>query len=244
MNDFAEQGTQLWYEERAGKITASKISDVMTKPRGKSKESSVRKSYMAQLVFERLLGKSLEQERGNFRDIERGNRLEALAKVEYELRTGVPLESVGFVKHPHLPMAGCSPDGYSGDQGMAQMKCPRWHVQIDWITHGVVPSEHRDQMLFELACTGREWSDFVSFVDVDGLDPQLRLFIVRQRRDEVRIAEIEAAVAKFNAEIEEVIAKLPKAEGRTGLQEQLEASLRAVQGEEETADDENHAEVG
>jgi predicted phage-related endonuclease len=230
MNDIeVEQNTQEWLDRRAGNITASEIKAVLTKPRKGEKESAVRKSYKAKLVFERILGKSLDPERGNFRDIERGNRLEATAKAEYEMHTGTVLRSVGFVKHPTLPMAGCSPDGYEGEKGMVQVKCPRWYVQIEWIAHGVVPSEHRDQMLFELAChPEREWSDFCSFVDVDGLDQQLKLFIVRQKRDEVRIAEIEAAVAQFNREIEEVIAKLPKGEGRTGLQEQLEASLQAV----------------
>jgi hypothetical protein len=239
MSDFAEQRSPLWYQERAGHVTASKINDVMTKPRGKAKDSSVRSSYMAQLIFERILGKSLESERGNFKDIERGNRLEAIAKVEYDMRTGASIESAGFVKHPHLPMAGCSPDGYVGENGLVQLKCPRWHVQIDWIAHGVVPSEHRDQMLFELAChPQREWSDFCSFVDVDGLDPHLKLFIVRQKRDEVRIAELEAAVAQFNIEMEQKMAQLPKADGRTGLQEQLEASLHLIQNRREAANEE------
>lgn len=225
----AEQGTQAWYDARAGHVTASRIKDVLTKPRKGQKDSSVRKAYMAQLICERLTGKSLEEERGNFFDIRRGVNLESAARVEYEMRRGVVVDTAGFVKHPSLPMAGCSPDGLIGKIGMVQLKAPRRHVHLDWIMSGVVPGEHKDQMLFELSChPEREWNDFVSYVE--DLPPHLQLFVVRLPRDPVKIEEIEAAVAKFNAEIDEIIAKLPTIEGETSLEIQLQDSLRQVQG--------------
>lgn len=223
-----EQGTAEWYEARSGHVTASRISAVLCKGKG-SKESVTRKEYMAQIICERLTKKSLEEERGNFFDIRRGKDLESAARVEYEMRNHVVVDTAGFVKHPKLPWAGCSPDGLIGKTGLVQLKAPRRHVHLDWIMHGVVPSEHRDQMLFELACNpGRDYSDFVSYVDDLGDIPHLQLFQVRLHRDENKIAEIEAAVAKFNAEVEVIIAKLPTAEGRTSLQEQLEQSLAEI----------------
>ncbi len=223
-----EQGTQAWYDARAGHVTASRIKDVLTKPRKGQKDSAVRKAYMAQLIGERLTGKSLEEERGNFFDIRRGNNLESTARVEYEMRKGVIVDTAGFVKHPTLTMAGCSPDGLVGQKGLVQLKAPRRHVHLDWIMAGVVPSEHKDQMLFELSChPERDWNDFVSYVD--DFPAHLQLFVARLPRDPVKIEEIDAAVAKFNAEIEEIIAKLPTSEDETSLQVQLQDSLRHVQ---------------
>ena len=219
-----EQGSAAWYEARAGHVTASRIKDVMAKPRKGQKESAARKAYMAQLICERLIGKSLEEERGSFYDIKRGKDLESVARVEYEMSRGVVVDTAGFVKHPTLPMAGCSPDGLIGKEGLCQLKAPRRHIHLDWIMAGVVPSDHKEQMLFELAChPERQWNDFVSYVE--DLPPHLGLFIVRQPRDDVKIAEIEAAVAKFNAEIDEIIAKLPTGEGDSALQRQLQDSV-------------------
>ena len=229
MIENVEQGTQAWLDARAGHATASRISDVMAKGQGQ-KESVARKSYRAQIVFERLAGKSLEEEKGNFFDVRRGNNLESTARVEYEMRNKVTVDTAGFVKHPSLPWAGCSPDGTIGSKGLVQLKCPRRHVQLEWVMRKVVPAEHRDQMLFELACTKREYSDFVSYVD-DSIEnlPSMQLFQVRLFPDAKRIEEIEAAVAKFNAEVEEIIAKLTAKD--ESLEDQLRASLAAVEGQ-------------
>lgn len=227
-----EQGTPAWYDARAGHITASKTNAVMAQPRKGQKESVTRKEYMAQVICERLTKKSLEEDRGGFYDIRRGKDLESAARVEYEMRNHIVVDTAGFVKHPTLPWAGCSPDGTIGNIGLVQLKAPRRHVHLDWIMQGIVPSEHRDQMLFELACNPhREWNDFASYVDDLEDLPHLQLFQVRLFRDEKRIAEIEAAVGKFNAEVEAIIAKLPTAEGRTSLQEQLEQSLQMINRE-------------
>jgi len=226
-----EQGTDGWKDERAGNITASRIDDVMAK--GKSgKESVTRKAYLAQIVFERLGHKSLEDDKGNYWDIKRGKDLEGIARVEYGLRNDYIVDTAGFIKHPRLPWAGCSPDGLIGKLGMAQFKCPRRHVHLDWYMRGAVPAEHRDQMLFELAChPEREWSDFVSYVDDLAELPQYQLFVVRLKRDAARIAELEAGAAKFNAEVEALLARLANKE--KSLEELLGESLKMAQNEQE-----------
>jgi hypothetical protein len=221
-----EQGTQEWLNERAGHVTASRINDVLTKPRKGQKESAVRKAYMAQLICERLTGKSLEEDKGSYWDIKRGKELESTVRSEYDLRTGSAVETAGFVKHPKLAWAGCSPDGYVGEIGLVQLKAPRRHVHLDWLINRVVPAEHKNQMLFELACLPeRQWNDFVSYVD--DLPSHLQTFIARQTRDAVKIAEIETAVAEFNAEIEEKICKLNHS-GDADLTPMLEQSLKEV----------------
>ena len=49
------QGSPEWFAQRLGKVTASRIKDVMAK--GKTGEASTRATYRAQLVAERLSGK-------------------------------------------------------------------------------------------------------------------------------------------------------------------------------------------
>jgi YqaJ-like viral recombinase domain len=217
-----QQNTQGWLADRAGHITASRIGDVMAKGKG-GKESVTRKSYLAQIVFERLSKKSLEEERP-FYDIKRGKDLEGAARVSYEMRNGIVVDTAGFVEHPTLPFAGCSPDGKIGIDGLVQLKCPRRHVHLDWYMRGVVPAEHKDQMLFELAChPERQWSDFVSYVDdLDEL-PQYQLFQARLKPDAVRIAELELGVTQFNAEADAILGRLRDKE--KSLEELLQESV-------------------
>lgn len=218
-----EQERRLWLDSRAGHVTASRIGDVLTKPRKNSK-TSVRRNYMWQLINERLIKRSLEEDRRTFFDIKRGERLEPIARVEYEMAKNLTVDSVGFTKHPTIPWSGCSPDGLIGEVGMAQFKCPKRANHCEWLLNGVVPSEHREQMYFELACfPQRLWNDFCSYEEEW---PQ-HLFICRLKRDESAIREIEIAVIEFNAEIEGIMARLPKDPNKSSLEEQLEKSLEA-----------------
>ena len=97
-------------------------------------------------------------------------------------------------------------DGLIGSDGLVQFKCVKTAKHLEYIMSNLVPVEHRGQMYFEMACTGRQWSDFCSY------DPNLpehfQLFIARLKRDETEIAELENEVRKFNAEVDEILAKL------------------------------------
>lgn len=225
--EHLEQGTQEWRDARAGNVTASGVKYVLTNPRKGQTKSSMRDSYMAQLISERKMGRAKEEDKGGFFDVERGKRLEPIARVEYEMRQKVDVVTAGFKKHPLIPWFGCSPDALVGNVGMAQFKAPRLHVFIDWRIDGVVPAEHRDQMFAELSCyPERQWSDFVAYVDDDDLPQDEQMFCVRLYRDEAQISKIESAVAKFNAELEEKMKRL--AVSSMSLQEQLEKSLEMV----------------
>jgi hypothetical protein len=218
-----EQGTTLWRDVRSGKVTASRIADVLRKGKGQ-KESSSRNNYRAQLVCEILTGKAMEDNYVSYW-MKRGLELEPIARAEYELKQGVIVDTVGFVPHPSIPRSGASPDGTVGADGLVQFKCVTTANHLDWLMARIVPSEHRGQMYFEMACTGRQWSDFVSFEP--NLPPQFQLFIARLKRDDVAIAEIESEVMKFNGEIDEILSKLStNLDG--DLTEILEQSVKAV----------------
>lgn len=218
-----EQGTKAWIDAKLGNVSASRISEVVTKARKGQKDSSMRANYRAQLVCEILTGKASEDQFVSYW-MKRGLELEPLARAEYELATGETIRKVGFLLHPRISRAGASPDGLIGEDGLVQFKIVKTACHLDWLMARIVPVEHRPQMYFEMACTGRQWNDFVSYEP--NLPPQHQLFVARLRRDEVAINEIEIEVEKFNAEIDAIIAKLQAPEDLT---QRLERSVQALQ---------------
>jgi hypothetical protein len=201
-----QQGTQEWIDARLGNVTASRIHCVTAKPRRKGQtESTTRANYMSQLAVEILTGKSAEESFENW-NMQRGIRLEPEARSEYELRVSEIVTTAGFIKHPLIARAGCSPDALVGSKGLAQFKCPILRVHGEYVKSAKikkVPAEYYPQVQFELACTWREWNDFVSYND--RFPEHNQLVIVRAERDEPYIKELEAAVVEFNAEVDELV---------------------------------------
>lgn len=207
-----EQGTPEWKAARAGRVTASKISELMAKGKGGA-ESAGRRNYRAQIVAEIL---TKEPQDRDFRNaaMDWGNEQEPFARAAYEIEKGMEVEKVGFVIHPRDDRAGCSPDGlvgFDGDwpTGLVQIKCPNTATHLDTIKELSIPSEYRLQMFFEMACTGAGWNDFVSFDP--RLPKHLQLVILRLHRDDAEIARIEQEIAAFHQEVDQLIASLPPA---------------------------------
>lgn len=198
-----EQGTPEWHALRVGKVTASKVAHVCRKLKsgGASKD---RDSYAGELVAERLTGAPTQRYSNG--DMQWGTDNEADARASYALTTGVSVEQVAFVDHPRLRMTGASPDGLVGDDGLVEIKCPATHTHIATLLGAPINPDYATQMLWQMACTGRAWCDFVSF------DPRLpvdmQLHVARFHRDDVRIATLEAEVAKFLDEIDATEAAL------------------------------------
>lgn len=197
-----EQGSPEWFAMRAGKITASRIADVMAKGRGTT-ESATRSKYRAQIITERLTGVSQEDDYET-EPMRRGKEMEPFARAAYEAEHGFLVEQVAFVDHPSLYMAGCSPDGLVAEDGGCEIKCPNTTTHVRWLIAGEVPAEHQKQMHWCMAVTGRKWWDFVSY-DNRLPDPDLFLFTRRLARDEKVIADMEAAAREFNEECERLL---------------------------------------
>ena len=200
-----EQGSSVWLAARRGIVTASRCADVVAMLK-KGGEAAARKNYRSELMCEILTG--LTTERFVSRDMEWGTANEPFARAAYELEQDVMVETVGFVLHPDIPKFGCSPDGFLGDEGLVECKCPATSTHLGWVLEGKVPLEHAPQMLAEMACTGRKWVDFCSYDP--RLPAHLQLFVKRFERDEKFIAALEEEVVRFNAELEEMLAKLPQ----------------------------------
>lgn len=190
------QRTEEWYRQRLGKLTGSRVADMLA--RTKSGWSTSRANYLAELVLERITGKRADAYVSPA--MQRGTDLEESARIAYEFRTNATIEPVGFVDHPTVPMSGASPDGLIGDDGLVEFKCPNSATHMDTLSAGTVPDKYVLQIQWQMACTGRAWCDFVSF---DPRFPEaMTLFIQRVERDDKRIAEIENQAVLFLNDVE------------------------------------------
>jgi putative phage-type endonuclease len=204
MIEIIEQRSDAWFAARIGKVTASRVADVLAKT--KSGYSASRDNYMAQLVCERLTGQ--REEFFTSAAMQHGTDTEPLARAAYESLKDVLVDEVGFVPHPSIIMAGASPDGLVGDNGLLEIKCPNTATHIDTLLSQTVPGKYNTQMQFQMACTDREWCDFVSFDN--RLPEELQLFVKRVPRDNMYIRLMEDEIVKFLNELDIKIVQLMK----------------------------------
>jgi putative phage-type endonuclease len=202
-----EQRTTEWFAARLGKVTASRIGDVMAKT--KSGYAATRANYMAQLVVERMTGKQTE----TFSNaaMQWGTDTEPLARAAYEIKNNILVDEVGFIDHPSIQMAGASPDGLIGEHGMLEIKCPNTATHIETLLHDKIDEKYIYQMQWQMACTDRRWCDFVSFDP--RMEEELQLKIISIARNDELISEITAEVKKFLFELDEKINQLNSLKG-------------------------------
>ena len=197
-----EQKSPEWFAARLGRVTASRVADVVAKT--KSGDSASRGNYMAQLVIERLTNKQEESYSNDFMDW--GNLQEPFARAAYEAATNVLVDEVGMITHPRIEMSGASPDGLVGDDGLVEIKCPKTATHIETLLSKTVPGKYNIQMQWQMACTDRSWCDFVSF------DPRmpdgLQMFLKRVPRDDALIKTLEDEVIKFLKEVDSKLEQL------------------------------------
>jgi putative phage-type endonuclease len=197
-----EQRTEEWFIARLGKVTASRVADVIAKT--KSGYSTSRDNYMAQLVCERLTGKQGESFTNSA--MQWGTETEPLARSAYEANADIMVEELGFVLHPKIEMAGASPDGLVGLFGMLEIKCPNTATHIEALLTETVPTKYITQMQWQMACAQRQWCDYVSY------DPRIRqdlqLFVKRVEFDASYVAMLEEEVIQFLKELDIKVNKL------------------------------------
>ena len=185
--------------QRVGKITASRIADMMAGGKGITRDK-----YAAELAAARMTGKP---HRNTFTSssMEHGNEFEPFARIQYELRNGVMVQGTGkeFICHPFVPNSGASPDGLVDDIGMVEFKCPETHTFLEYKLSGEVPKKYQYQMLWQLACSRRQWADFVAY-DPD-LPEEDGYFQVRFEPSAKEISELEREVRLFDAEVNQLI---------------------------------------
>lgn len=197
-----EQRTEDWFKARAGKVTASRVADIIA--RTKSGYSASRDNYMAQLVCERMTGTPAE----SFTNaaMQWGTEQEPFARAAYESAKDVLVEEVGFIPHPIIQNSGASPDGLVCEFGLVEIKCPNTSTHIQTLLDQKIPEKYNTQMQWQMCCTNRRWCDYVSF------DPRmikgLQLFIKRVEFDHEYVSMLEKEVILFLQELDNKIEQL------------------------------------
>lgn len=197
-----QQGTEEWRLARCGSLGASSLHEVIA--RTKSGWGASRANLRARLVAERLTG--FPQDTYMNDAMRWGVEVEPQARDAYSFYQDVEVMQIGLIRHPAIAGTHASPDGLVSDDGLVEIKCPNTATHIETLLTKSIADKYVVQMQWQLACTGREWCDFVSF---DPRMPEdLRLFVRRVERDDKRIAELEALVRDFLREVDDTLAAL------------------------------------
>lgn len=215
------QGSELWFNQRLGQLTSSRIADALAKRKRGTDDLQCRIDLRMDLAVERVTKKPAEHFVSKW--MERGSEMEPLARAAYEMRKDAVITAVDYVLHPEMAWAGCSPDGLLEEDGLLEIKCPKRNTHAEYLLGDCVPELYIPQMTWQMACTGRRWVDFVSY-HPDFPDP-LDLFVCRLNRDNQKIAVMEAEATVFLKEAADLTTRLTH-----GLEGMLRQSLitRAV----------------
>ncbi len=188
--ESVEQGSQEWLDMRLGKVTASRVADVLTKGRGDGL-SKTAESYMMELIAEIITGQSKPFYENDA--MRWGTETEPQARAMYELRNDVTVKEVAFIEMDEF--TGVSPDGLVGDDGLVEIKCPTTITQLKRAMYSDYSADYKAQIQMQLWVSGRKWCDFVSF------DPRLDIpagyLQCRVERDEPYIDAMKEKVDSF-----------------------------------------------
>jgi putative phage-type endonuclease len=202
--EAVQQGSEAWHQMRLGKVTASRVADLLAKT--KTGPSASRGNYLIELALQRVT-KTIEESYTNAA-MEWGTQTEPQARVAYEVKTGNFVDQVAFIDHPTIAGFGCSPDGIVDVDGLIEIKCPNSATHWSYIKANEPPNKYFIQMQAQMAVTGAKWCDFVSF------DPRMpersQLLVVRVMRDPEYILYMEAEISLFLKEVEKEVQLMEK----------------------------------
>ena len=195
-----------WVTARIGCLTASRMADVMAVSRRDGKPLKARQDYLMELVAERLTGVATDHYVTEF--MQHGIDNEPDAKLAYAEVSGRNIIPSGFMLHPTIEFCGATPDGFVGEDGLIEIKCPRTVTHIGYLMAKEVPEQYKPQMALQMIVTGRAWCDFVSFDP--RCPPRQRVFIVRYEPSEDDLEQIEMAAKLFLAEVDQLFEQVTR----------------------------------
>ena len=225
-----DQHSQEWWDARCGKVTASRVGDLMARnqPRkGKTvgEWSARHNNYLEEKIAERITGKP--RDRKKVASLAYRLELEPDARIAYEFYFDYQVVQVGFIEHPRIPNFGASPDGLVGVDGGQEIKCldPETHIRL--IRAGGVDQDYIYQCQTGMACTDRKWWEFVAYCPE--MPEEGKLWVQRIERDDVVIADIETSVIDFLTEVDRAVAEVQMLmRGSSPLEHALEGSLASL----------------
>jgi len=194
------QRSEGWFADRCGKVTASRIKDIDAKPVKGKKYNALTLTILS----ERITG--VQEETKTTDPMQWGIDQEPYAIAAYENETGNFVKGTGLIDHPVIKLSGASPDGLVNLDGQIEVKCPSTATHLNTLLTKEIPVEYIPQITWQLACTRREWCDFVSYDP--RLPEHLQLVVIRVNAEDLDIAGIEQSVIRFNQKIDQIIAEL------------------------------------
>lgn len=202
MTQGLTQGTDEWARARAGSLGASQIHEALAKTKGGW--SASRGSLLARLAVERLTGVPV----ATFTNaaMAHGTATEPVARDTYAFVHDVTVAQIGMALHPEIKGTHASPDGLVGNDGLLEIKCPQHQQHLATLLGEPIKQAYIFQMQWQMRCCDREWCDFVSFQP--DFPAEMQMWVHRVPRDDKLIAQIEAEVTAFLAELDETIAAL------------------------------------
>jgi hypothetical protein len=129
-----------------------------------------------------------------------GTLREPEARMIYEFERSVMVEQCGFIRHPAIVMSGASPDGLIGDNGLIEIKCPSDATHGETLLGEKIDAGYVKQMQWQMACTGREWCDWISYNP--NFPIEMRMVVRRVERDPKMIAKLGDQVLQFLDELD------------------------------------------
>lgn len=210
-----DQRSDEWFAARAGRITASRMNDVMVERERGEFKSGPRKGqqkpqpkaltdYAHQLAAERLTLRPRKQVKAAA--LAWGQTVEPAAVAAYQAETGVIVTPAEFILHPKYDFIGASPDFLVGDDGGGEIKSPESsEVHLETLLTGL-PPEHIEQIQGGLWVTGRKWWDFVSFHP--DFPESHRIYIQRVPRDDEYIERLESACLQLEEDVQGILNQL------------------------------------
>ena len=164
---------------------------------------------LTEIIIERLTQQPIE--RFQTPAMRRGLELEPDARLAYEMQNGLVTAPSAMVRHPTMEWVSATPDGFVGDDGINEFKCPD-DVTKHWsmfATDGTTPyilSEYEWQGRHQLlCCPSRKW------VDMSSYDPRfpawMQIATIRVHRDAEKEADLISAIAWAEARVADAIAK-------------------------------------
>ena len=193
-----------WLQARIGKVTSSDVWRVCKKLKDGS-PSKERRNYMLRLIAEHLTGQPTEHYMSQ--PMQWGIETEPQARAAYEARMNEAVQAdLGFVDHPRIPKAGCSPDGFVDRDGLIEIKCPETRTHLATLIGEPIEENYIYQMMWQMACTGRAYCDFWSFDSRLPLAAQV--FRKRFERDQKLIDSMERDVIFFLQDMSQCLERI------------------------------------
>lgn len=189
-----EQKSEAWHEARCGRVTGTRFKSLVA-----GTGTQTYKDLVTNMACEIITRK--QEETYVSADMERGVELEPIARVLYSEITGIDVREMGFISPdddtPYAEWIGISPDGVLPDNGLLEIKCPKFKTHLEYIEANKLPSEYKYQVQGQLFVTGYDYCDFMSYAD--GMKP----FIYRVFPDYELFKEFEQRLDKLILDVKD-----------------------------------------